>query len=393
MAASKWIAKRGEAPRLQLYSNFFILTFFQPASPVKQKVDIDYLRKNNLIVFECISGSRAYGTHLPHSDTDIKGIFILPKEDFYGLDYVEQVNNETNDIVFYELKRFFDLLYKNNPNILELLSTPEDCMLYRHPLLAQIQPEIFLSKLCNPTFAGYAVAQIKKAKGLNKKIMKPMDERRKSVLDFCYVVKGQGSVSLQQWLEEHAFTQTHCGLAKIPHLLDVYGLYYDHDKTIGYKGIMPKDTANEVSLSSIPKGVQPDAIMSFNKNGYSTYCREYTEYWDWVGKRNEERYENTISHGKNYDAKNMMHVFRLLDMAEEIARANTIVTRRPNREFLLRIRSGEFLYEDLVVQAEEKIERINAYFASSSLPETPNKEQIEALLVTIRKAYYEEAEG
>jgi hypothetical protein len=28
------------------------------------------LRQQNLILFEAISGSRAYGTNLPHSDTD-----------------------------------------------------------------------------------------------------------------------------------------------------------------------------------------------------------------------------------------------------------------------------------------------------------------------------------
>jgi hypothetical protein len=31
-----------------------------------------------------------------------------------------------------------------------------------------------------------------------------------------------------------------------------------------------------------------------------------------------ERFENTVSHGKNYDAKNMMHVFRLLDNENRI---------------------------------------------------------------------------
>ena len=41
---------------------------------------IQDLRDNNLILLECISGSRAYGLDLPTSDTDLKGVFILPKE-------------------------------------------------------------------------------------------------------------------------------------------------------------------------------------------------------------------------------------------------------------------------------------------------------------------------
>ena len=135
---------------------------------------ISDLKSGELIILECISGSRAYGLDTPSSDTDIKGVFLLPKEDFYGLNYVPQVNNETNDIVYYELRRFLELLSQNNPNILELLNTPEEAILYRHPFLAEIKPEIFLSKLCKDTFGNFALSQIKKAKGLKKKIMNPL---------------------------------------------------------------------------------------------------------------------------------------------------------------------------------------------------------------------------
>jgi predicted nucleotidyltransferase len=61
---------------------------------------IEDLRDKGLIILECISGSKAYGLDTPSSDTDIKGVFILPKEEYYGLTYTPQVNNETNDIVF-----------------------------------------------------------------------------------------------------------------------------------------------------------------------------------------------------------------------------------------------------------------------------------------------------
>jgi uncharacterized protein len=76
--------------------------------------------------------------------------------------------------------------------------------------------------------------------------------------------------------------------------------------------------------------------------------------WDWVNTRNEERYDNTISHGKNYDSKNMMHVFRLLNMAEEIARYKQVNVRRSERDYLLKVRAGEFQYQDLLDQAEKK---------------------------------------
>ncbi len=140
------------------------------------------------MLLDCISGSHAYSLNIQSSDIDKKGVFILPKQEFYGFDGQDQAANETNDEVYFEIKRFIDLLTKNNPNILELLSTPANCILFRHTLMDMIKPSDFLSKLCLSTFAGYAQTQIKKAKGLNKKINKPMEKERKSVLDFCYVI-------------------------------------------------------------------------------------------------------------------------------------------------------------------------------------------------------------
>lgn len=347
------------------------------------------LKDQQLILLECISGSRAYGLHNPQSDTDLKGVFLLPKSVFYGLEQTEQVNNESNDEVYYELKRFIDLLTKNNPNILELLATPQDCVITRHPLMDHIKPELFLSRLCKQTFAGYAQSQVKKAKGLNKKIVNPIDEERKSVLDFCYVVSGQRSVSLKAWLVKEAYRQEDCGLVNIPHMRDTFSVFHNSQLQQGYlKGISSGIEANDISLSSVPEGIDPLAVMSFNKDGYSKYCKDYKAYWEWVGKRNDARYENTIEHGKNYDAKNMMHTFRLLNMAEEIAREGRINVRRHDLEFLLSIRSGRFEYDDLVKMADEKVAEIENLFDKSDLPELPDLEKANRLLIYLREKFY-----
>jgi hypothetical protein len=349
------------------------------------------LRRDNLILFEAVSGSRAYGTNLPHSDTDLKGVFILPEDQFFGLDYVPQVANETNDEVFYELRRFVELLLKNNPTVLELLGTPADCVIYKHPLFEQFQAKDFLSKLCRQSFADYAVAQIRKAKGLNKKINHPEPPARKSVLDFCYVTVGAGAQPVATWLARQGLEAAQCGLANVPHLTDLYALFVDAtpDRQHGYRGLVrDPETSQDVLLSAVPKGEEPVAYLSFNRNGYSTYCRAFREYWDWVEKRNAERYQNTVQHGKNYDAKNMLHVFRLLQMAGEIAETGELNVRRPNREFLLQIRRGEFEYDQLVAEAETLVAKVEAAFASSALPDTPGRTRAEQLLRQVRQAYY-----
>lgn len=350
---------------------------------------INDLKTQNLLLFEGISGSRAYGLSLPSSDTDIKGVFVLPQNSFYGLDYTPQVNDAKNDEVYYELGRFVELLYKNNPNILELLNTPKDCILYEHPLFKKLAPALFLSKKCKDTFAGYAMSQIKKARGLNKKIMNPMEKERKSVLDFCYVQHAQGSIDLKAWLTKHKFRQESCGLVNIPHMKDIYGLYYDANQQYNFQGITRLKTVDTIVLSSIPKEAKQVAILYFNKDGYKKYCKDYKQYWDWVEKRNDSRYENTIAHGKNYDAKNIMHTFRLLDMAEEILSMGNINVRRPNRAALLEIRKGIFEYNTLMERAEEKVAIIEKLYTTSTLPKMPDKIQIEQILVEIRKAFYQ----
>ena len=349
------------------------------------------LRQQNLILYEAVSGSRAYGTNLPHSDTDLKGVFVLPENQFFGLDYVPQVANETNDEVFYELRRFVELLLKNNPTVLELLGTPADCVVYRHPLFGQFQAKDFLSKLCRQSFAEYAVAQIRKAKGLNKKINHPEPPARKSVLDFCYVTAGAGAQPVAAWLARKGHEAAQCGLANVPHLTDLYALFVDAtpEPRHGYRGLVrDPETSQDVLLSAVPKGEEPVAYLSFNRNGYSTYCRVFREYWEWVEKRNAERYRNTVQHGKNYDAKNMLHVFRLLQMAEEIAETGQLNVRRPNREFLLQIRRGEFEYEELVAEAEQLVGRVETALAISTLPEAPDKAAAEHLLRKVRQQFY-----
>lgn len=351
-------------------------------------ITIDSVKKNGWLIFEAITGSRAYGLDTERSDTDIRGVFVLPKEEFYSLEYMAQVSNESNDIVYYELKRFVELLAKNNPNIMEMLNLPGKCILYQHPVMNLVKEGLFLSKLCEQTFANYAYSQIKKAYGLEKKIMQPIGEERKTVLDFCYVHKNKVALPLTDFLFTNKMKQEDMGLSSITHLKGFYNMF--HSVAGLYNGIMKNENANDVSLSSIEKEAQPVGLLYFNKDGYSMHCKTYKEYWDWVAKRNDERYNSTMEHGKKYDAKNMMHVFRLLQMAKEIALEGKINVNRQDREFLLSIKAGAFEYDDLVRKAEKMKGNLPELFLKSNLPDEPDLKVINALLIKIRNDYYGE---
>jgi len=347
---------------------------------------IEQVKNNGWLIFEVVTGSKAYGLDTAASDTDIRGVFVLPREIFYSLSYTAQVSNETNDIVYYELRRFMELLARNNPNIMELLSVPENCVLYKDPIMNEVKSEIFLSKLCEKTFANYAFTQIKKAYGLEKKIVNPLDGEKKSVLEFCFVYEQKEAVPLKTYLEAKGLQQQNVGLSAISHLRDCYNLFYS--ESFQYSGVMRKEVSTEVCLSSIPKSESPIAMLYFNKDAYSVYCKKYKEYWDWVKKRNDERYKTTMAHGKKYDSKNMMHVFRLLLMAKEIATEGKLNVIRNDRDFLLSVKEGKFEYDELVEKAEVMKNELTLLYQQTNLPDEPNIKKIGKILIKMREVNY-----
>ena len=356
-------------------------------------MNIDQLRSDGSIVQECISGSKVYGLDTPTSDTDVKGVFVLPAKHFYGLADYPQVSDATNDVVFYELGRYIELLLANNPSMLELAATPERHVLQQHELMQQVQVSDFVSLQCAKTFGGYATSQLKRARGLNKKIVNPVEGPRRGLLEFCYVNHKAGSVCVTDFLAERGWDQQACGLVKIANMTNIYGLFHP-DSREGepgptYRGLISGEDATDVILSSVPKGTEPVALLYFNKEAYSRHCRDHKEYQEWVENRNEARYESTVRHGKSYDAKNMMHTFRLLDMGIEIAETNEVNVTRPNRDFLLSIKNGDFEYDQLVEMAEAKLKTLERRFEASRLPETPDHAKAEELLVSIRRQVYE----
>ena len=351
-----------------------------------KELTIDWIKDNRLLILEAITGSKAYGLSTATSDTDVRGVFILPKRMFYSLEYVGQVSNESNDIVYYELKRFMELLSRNNPNILEMLGIPENCLIQKDKIMDRLMPEMFLSKLCQKTFANYAFTQVKKAYSLEKKIVNPLDKEKRSVLDFCFVYDNKEAVPLKPFLASKGLIQNNIGLASIPHLRDCYNLFYS--ETIPYSGVMRKEESNDVCLSSIPKNEQPIGLLYFNRDAYSVYCKKYKEYWEWVAKRNDARYLSTMAHGKNYDAKNMMHVFRLLLMAKEIAVEGQIKVLRSDRDFLLSIKEGHYEYDELLEKAQQLKDELPLLYQNAQLQEEPDVEKINELLIEMREEYY-----
>ena len=172
------------------------------------------------------------------------------------------------------------------------------------------------------------------------------------------------------------------------HLDDMFALrnWYYEQRPIGYKGIVnEKGTSNELRLSSVAKDEKPVCYMTYNKNAFSSHCKDYKEYKDWEKNRNPVRYLQ--NKGRQFDRKNVAHAIRLMHMGIEIARGEGVKVDRTNidRDFILNIRNGNSSYEDIISYLENKKIEMEDAMTSSTLPEKIDIEKINNLLIEIRK--------
>lgn len=410
------------------------------------------------ILYEYIRGSQLYHTNVETSDEDHGGIYIMPNDACLGLgiDYQNEIKDASNDKCIWEIGRFLELILSSNPTVLEALFVPEDKVIYEHPVIKELRShrEIFVTKKCFAPFGGYAVSQIKKAQGQNKKIHWDIEQMtRKTPLDFCFTFKDQGSQNIQDWLNERGLDQRNCGLVNIPNMPDVYGVYYDwgqHIKLLditkeffcnpdnyykvsfietcikehwddnpnwelmnmydvledcwkkystpigGYTGIVsPNFDSNEIRFSSVEKGQKPICFMTYNANAYATHCKKYKEYEEWKTHRNKARYESNLEGERSgnadmkYDCKNMMHCFRLMTMAKEIAEGKGVILDRTgiDRDFLLDVRNRKFGYSELQEKMLVLKDEMNKAIENSTITEGIDQRVVNDLLLNIRKQF------
>ena len=400
-----------------------------------KKYTFEDIEKSGLLLYRYVRGSQAYGTATPQSDTDEGAVYLEPIEQVLGLglDFQEEISDEKHDITWYGLKKYMNLLCSSNPNILESLFVPDRCVLYETPIITEIKAhkEQFLTKECFNSFIGYAIAQIKRAKGYNKLCVNPI-EKRLWPLDFCYTTYKQGTANMREWLQHRGLEQRFCGLVSLNNMPMCYSVFYDfgahnaekyhgnfdefvadelyynyiqsscnlparsvmaewfneHQKPVGYRGIVREDgESDDVRCSSIEKYILPICTMCYNKNGFESHCRKYKEYQEWTRKRNPVRYSD--NEGYNFDSKNMSHSFRLLHMGLEIAREGKFIVDRTgiDADYLLDIRNHKYTYEELIERLEAKKNELDEAIEKCTLPDTISREYVNEMMVDIRKKY------
>lgn len=257
-----------------------------------KKYTFQDIRDQGLLLYEYIRGSHCQGTDIETSDMDTGAIYLAPAEQLLGLgfDYQDEIKSEKNDDSWMELNKFMRLLLKSNPTVLEALFIDDEFVLYEHPIITELKKhrDIFLTKECFKPFYAYGVSQIKKARGLNKKIVQPIVER-KTVLDFCYTFYKQGSTKVQNWLDYRGLNQRYCGLVNIPNMGDTIGVYYDwgnhflnekrdYDYLIYLaQGRLPNDLKSSRSLNELEYVNTTDVINKIKKSNDSEEIKSLEE--------------------------------------------------------------------------------------------------------------------
>lgn len=400
----------------------------------------EIVRNDNRLLYEYIRGSHLYGLNNEDSDVDTSGLFLAPKENFFGLEmnYQPLISDERHDTTWFELGNFCQLLLKSNPTVLEALFVPEDKIITTPSEI--VKPifenrDQFVTKQCFKPFISFAVEQIHKARGLNKKIVNPVTERL-TPFDFAYTFYNQGSTKIRNWLENRGLNKDFCGLVHIPNMHDTYGVYYDwgahfeadgikswrelydkeplvfdfihsfyklpqvcsdfedvfvdwfnkHKEILHYRG-MCLENSTDMRGSSVSKGERPLCWMVYNESGFKDHCKKYKEYKDWEKFRNPKRYESNLE--KNYDSKNMMHCMRLIHMGQEIAEGKGIILQRTDdKEFLMNIRNHKYEYDELMEKIDADKEALDRAIANSTIKETIDVDFVNDLLIEMRKKAY-----
>lgn len=115
------------------------------------------------LILSVVVGSRAYGLDTGDSDTDRRGVFVAPTEEFWRLAKpVTHRDGPLPEQFSWEVERFCGLALDANPTVLECLWSPLTEVLTPEGERLRDLRGAFLSRRAHETFIGYADAQFRR---------------------------------------------------------------------------------------------------------------------------------------------------------------------------------------------------------------------------------------
>ncbi len=368
-------------------------------------MDFD-LRAHTLLL--TVSGSRAYGTHTPGSDVDLKGVLVPPGRYLHGFaNSFEQCDDQSSvagfsdlltdeeraasvetkvEGVVYALRKFARLAVDCNPNILDVLYCRDAEVRLVTPLGQRLRDarSTFLSAKARHTYSGYAMAQLKRIRGHRKWLLDP-PKRQPTRADFglpeqALIAREQldaAQAAIKRKLDEWEIDFDGLGGAETVRLKERMA------RSLAEQGIAADDRWRGAARSV---GLHDDLIhVMARERTYRSEAQHFRQYQQWKAHRNPARAKLEAAHG--YDTKHGSHLIRLLRMGREILETGEVHVWRGDRDAdeLLGIRGGEWSYEELVSHAEAELQRISA-IKRMAVPRKPNRGTADRLVVELVEA-------
>lgn len=307
-----------------------------------------HLGKN--IIFLTTGGSYAYGTNVETSDLDIRGIAVETSCEILGSSSFEQFENRETDTVIYGLRKILKLMLNCNPNVLEMLGTKDEHIFIcnKYGKMIKDNTNLFLSKRAIQSFGGYASAQLRRLQNALARDNYPQKEKEIHMLN---TIKTQIATMKDRY---EVFSKENLNI------------YIDKSKKEDFESELFID----VNFKHYP-------LRDF-KNIYAEMSNVINDY-DKLNHRNSKKDTNHLN-------KHAMHLIRLFLMGTEILEGKGINTyREKDREFLLKIRKGEFSYSEIFEMVNDYEKKFDYAAKNTCLKDEPDYDKVEELMISINR--------
>jgi predicted nucleotidyltransferase len=295
-------------------------------------------------------GSHMYGTNLPSSDRDYKGIFIPdPKEIILGrgkqtittstnLIPSSKNSEEDTDLELFSLKQYLKLLLEGQTVALTMLFCPKKNLIQTSETweCLQLHKDRWLHKGVS-AFAGYCRQQANKYGIKGSRVA-----ASRHAMEFFNFLAPTSKLHESWEGIKLAFTgMEHCEFIEEP----IRG----SEKSVRMLSVCNKKVQENVTAKEAAKIY----THLFNEYGQRALAAEKQENVDW---------------------KALMHAVRVAAEAYELLTTHHITYPSPNRELLLQIRKGELSYQAVAEIIEEGLLQLERAQEISNLPEKPDYE-------------------
>jgi hypothetical protein len=308
-------------------------------------------------------GSRLYGTALPSSDWDYKGIMLPTAEEILMCEPASGFTERTNpsdagvkngpddvDVEFFSLYRFLELLMEGQTVAIDMLFTPKQHILESTPVFRDIfmMRDMFLNRHCGKAI-GYAKSQAHKYSLRGDRI-----QALETIVD---ALRSRYELSprdtLGEWLNTYSF---HAG-----NLIDS----------------MPEKCRQHVRFTreeapTLPGGALEHLEVCGKKAGLTSSVKFAYELWSKVLAEYGERARAAREAG-GADWKAMYHALRIASQTVELLLTGNVTFPRPDAEYLLKVRRGEVRVEEVSEAIEQGLVEIRKAQENSVLRRDPNR--------------------